>query len=151
MRGGRREARFSGTGDTPGFYRRPFGPGWVLVGDARHHKDPCTAQGISDAFADAEAVAAALDDVWSGEAAAGDRLAAYQRDRDAATAALYEFTCQLAALEPPPPEMAQLLSAASRSPQASADFVSVIAGTVPLPEFLAPENVGRIMAGAAAG
>lgn len=151
VRAGRRESRFRGTGDTPGFYRRPFGPGWALVGDARHHKDPCTAQGISDAFADAEALASALDDVWLGGAGYDDRLSAYQRDRDAATAAMYEFTCQLAALEPPPPEMAALLSAASRSPEASADFVSVIAGTVALPEFLSPDNVGRILAGAGTG
>ena len=28
------------------------------------------------------------------------------------------------------------------------DFVSVMAGTLPVPEFFAPENIGRIMAAA---
>lgn len=34
-------------------------PGWVLAGDAGHHKDPVSAQGISDAFADSRRAHAA--------------------------------------------------------------------------------------------
>jgi 2-polyprenyl-6-methoxyphenol hydroxylase-like FAD-dependent oxidoreductase len=32
-----------------GFFRRPTGPGWALLGDAAHFKHPATAQGICDA------------------------------------------------------------------------------------------------------
>jgi 2-polyprenyl-6-methoxyphenol hydroxylase-like FAD-dependent oxidoreductase len=32
-----------------GYYRRPTGPGWALLGDALHFKHPGTAQGIGDA------------------------------------------------------------------------------------------------------
>ena len=53
VRGATREARFAG-GAVPNFFRKPFGPGWALVGDAGYTKDPITAQGISDAFRDAE-------------------------------------------------------------------------------------------------
>ena len=60
IRGAKREARFVGIRDLPGFFRKPYGPGWALVGDAGYHKHPITALGISDAFRDAEAVAAAL-------------------------------------------------------------------------------------------
>ena len=35
------------------FFRKPYGPGWALVGDAGYNKDPITAQGIADAFRDA--------------------------------------------------------------------------------------------------
>src|SRR5690349_21930586 len=28
----------------PSWFRRPYGPGWALVGDAGYLKDPCTAQ-----------------------------------------------------------------------------------------------------------
>jgi 2-polyprenyl-6-methoxyphenol hydroxylase-like FAD-dependent oxidoreductase len=145
VRAGRREERFLGTGDAPGFYRTPYGPGWALVGDAAHHKDPCTAKGISDAFRDAASLADALDDVWAGRAPFEDRMAAHQRERDAATMPMYEFTCQLASLEPPPPELAEFLFAASRSPEASADFVGLLAGTVAVTDFLAPENVARVL------
>jgi hypothetical protein len=45
MRGGRRAERFQGTGDMTNFFRRPYGPGWVLVGDAGYHKDPSPRRG----------------------------------------------------------------------------------------------------------
>src|SRR6202034_127427 len=34
---GRREGRFTGTGDLPNLYRTSAGPGWALAGGARHH------------------------------------------------------------------------------------------------------------------
>src|SRR6185295_4958018 len=37
-----------------GQFRKPYGPGWALVGDAGYFKDPFAAHGISDAFRDAE-------------------------------------------------------------------------------------------------
>src|SRR4051812_34065143 len=58
------EGRFI-SGGVPNFYRTPFGPGWVLVGDAGFTKDPITAQGICNAFIDAERVANALHAVWT--------------------------------------------------------------------------------------
>ena len=48
-----REERFTG-GGVPNFFRTPYGPGWVLVGDAGYTKDPITAQGIANAFVGAE-------------------------------------------------------------------------------------------------
>lgn len=135
---GTRETRFRGSGDLSGYYRQSFGPGWALVGDARHHKDPCTAQGISDAFADAERLAEALDEMWSGRATEPDALSRYHHDRLEPTLPMYDFTCQLASLEPPPPEMAALLKTVSADAEASRDFVSILAGTKTLPAFLSP-------------
>jgi 2-polyprenyl-6-methoxyphenol hydroxylase-like FAD-dependent oxidoreductase len=43
-----------------GYYRRPTGPGWALLGDALHFKHPGTAQGIGDAVAQAVYLADAL-------------------------------------------------------------------------------------------
>ena len=147
---GRRETRFSGTGEAPGYYRDPYGPGWALVGDAGHHKDPCTAKGMSDAFRDAESLTAALDDAWSGRAPNEQALAGFRRSRDAQTLPMYDLTCQLASLEPPPPDMAALLVAASADGESRRQFVSVMAGTMSLPGFLAPENVAGIYARSAA-
>jgi 2-polyprenyl-6-methoxyphenol hydroxylase-like FAD-dependent oxidoreductase len=48
------------------YFRKPYGLGWALIGDAKYNKDPITAQGISDAFRDAEACATALDDAFTG-------------------------------------------------------------------------------------
>ena len=148
--GAKREARFQGIRDLPGYFRKPYGPGWALVGDAGYHKHPLTAYGITDAFRDAETVAAALDDAFSGRNDYEEAMASYQRSRDEQSQPIYQLTCEFAKLEPPPPEMQQLFGALQGNQSAMDDFVSVMAGTLPVPEFFGPENIGRIMAQAAA-
>src|SRR5262245_2678406 len=46
LRSAKREARYGGAA-LPNYFRKPFGPGWVLVGDAGYIKDSITAQGIT--------------------------------------------------------------------------------------------------------
>jgi flavin-dependent dehydrogenase len=144
-----RETRFVGTGDLPNWFRQAHGPGWALVGDAGYHKDPCTAQGISDAFRDAQALADALDEALAGRQPFEQALGRYQRERDAAALPMFELTCDLATLEPPPPELQQLLGAVHGRREAMDGFVSMMAGTLPVPAFFAAENTGRILAQAA--
>ena len=134
--------RFAGVAN---FYRRPFGPGWALVGDAGYCKDAITAQGISDAFHDAELCAGALDQSLGGEMSFDDSMSAYQRSRDERTLPIYGFTTELATLEPPPAEVQQLLGAAYGNQEAMDDFVSVVAGTVSPVAFFDPVNIARIM------
>lgn len=64
---------------TPNFFRKPYGPGRALVGDAGYLKDPITAQGITDAFHDAERCATALDQSFSGARPFDDAMADCQR------------------------------------------------------------------------
>jgi 2-polyprenyl-6-methoxyphenol hydroxylase-like FAD-dependent oxidoreductase len=146
-----RESRFVGAGDLRGYVRKPYGPGWALVGDAGYHKHPITAFGITDAFRDAEALASGLDESFSGRRPYDDAMADYQRARDEDAMPIYEFTCDFAKIEPPPPEMQQLIGAMQGNQDAMDGFVSVMAGTLPAPEFFGPENAGRIMAQAGAG
>jgi 2-polyprenyl-6-methoxyphenol hydroxylase-like FAD-dependent oxidoreductase len=146
--GARREEKWVGTAGLPNYFRQAFGPGWALAGDAAYHKDPITAQGISDAFLDAEGLAAALDESWSGRQPPGDALAAHQAARDERVRPMYEFTCQMATLEPPPPQMQRLFLALRGNQEATNQFYSAITGSRPLPAFMNPENLGRIMANA---
>jgi 2-polyprenyl-6-methoxyphenol hydroxylase-like FAD-dependent oxidoreductase len=150
VRGARREEKFVGAA-VENFFRKPYGPGWVLVGDAGYNKDPITAQGINDAFRDAETVADALDAVWSGTASFDEALSAYQAARDRHVAPMYEFTCQLATLEPPPPEMQQLLGAVVQSRESMDGFVRMTAGVTSPAEFFSEESIGAIMARASVG
>ena len=147
----RREERWIGIAGVRNYFRRPFGPGWALVGDAAYQKDPITAQGISDAFLDADALAASLDEAWSTGGALGEILAAQQAQRDQRVKPMYDFTCQLATLEPPPPQLQQLFLALRDDREATSQFYSAITGSRPLPEFMNPENLERIMAGSARG
>jgi 2-polyprenyl-6-methoxyphenol hydroxylase-like FAD-dependent oxidoreductase len=115
VQGAHREEKWFGTAGVPNYFRRPFGPGWALVGDAGYDKDPITAQGISDAFIDAENLTNALDDSWSGHGPTDDVLAEYQSKRDRRAKPMYDFTCQLATLQPPPPLMQRLFATAWQS------------------------------------
>ena len=144
MRGAKREAKFAG-GAVPNFYRKPFGPGWALVGDAGHTKDPITAQGIGDAFSDATLCAAALHDVFTGTRDFDDAMSSYQAARDMSMP-MYEFTTQLATLEPPPAEIQQLLGAIHGNQEAMDGFIGVITGIVSPVEFFDPDNIGRLLA-----
>ena len=134
VRGAKREAPFAGAA-VSNFFRKPYGPGWALVGDAGYNKDPITAQGISDAFRDAERCAIALDQAFTGARSFDEAMREYQRDRDEHVLPMYEFTCQLATLEPPPPEMQQLLGAIHGNQKAMDGFVQMNAGTISPMEF----------------
>jgi 2-polyprenyl-6-methoxyphenol hydroxylase-like FAD-dependent oxidoreductase len=144
----RREEKWAGTAGVPNYFRKPYGPGWALVGDAAYDKDPITAQGISDAFIDAEALTVALDDGWSGRRPLDSALAEYQSTRDQRVKPMYDFTCQLATLEPPPPHMRQLFGALYGNQEATNQFFSALTGSTQLPAFMNPKNIDRIVAAA---
>jgi 2-polyprenyl-6-methoxyphenol hydroxylase-like FAD-dependent oxidoreductase len=93
MTGARRVETFHGYAGNPGFMRRPYGPGWALVGDAGYFKDPITAHGITDALRDAELLARAV--------ATGDprALAEYHATRDALAVGLFEVTDEIASFQ----------------------------------------------------
>lgn len=145
LRSARQEARFAGAA-VPNYFRKPYGSAWVLVGDAGYNRDFITAQGILDAFRDAELCAAALDATFSGRRSFEDAMDDYQRSRDARVKPMYDFTCQLATLQPPPPEMQQLFGAIHGNREAMDGFARMNAGTISPAEFFAPENVEAIMA-----
>jgi 2-polyprenyl-6-methoxyphenol hydroxylase-like FAD-dependent oxidoreductase len=151
IRSGKRVARFVGTADLPNFFRKPYGPGWALVGDAGHHKDPNGAFGISDAFRDAELLADAVDKGFSGRQPLQEALAEYEGQRNQASMPSFELNYQFATLKPPPPEMKALFGAL-RGNQADTDrLMGAISGTVPIPEFFSQQNTRQIIAAAERG
>jgi 2-polyprenyl-6-methoxyphenol hydroxylase-like FAD-dependent oxidoreductase len=146
VREGRREEKWYGTAGVPGYLRKPYGKGWVLVGDASYNRDPITAQGISDAFIDAEALVETLSTWLSGNDVFDDRLAAHESARNERVRSMYEFTTHLAALEAPPPDMQGLFGALRGNQDATNAFLSAITGAIPLSDFMSNENIARIMA-----
>lgn len=149
IRNAKQEARVVGT-HVPNYFRKPYGDGWALVGDAGYNKDFITAQGISDAFRDAELCANAMDEAFTGTRPFDEAMGSYQQTRDAHVMAIFELTKQFATLEPPPPEMQQLIGAMAGNPEAMDGFIKVQAGTISPAEFFSEENVGKIMAAAGA-
>ena len=57
---------------------------------------------------------------------------------------MYELTCQRATLEPPAPQMSELLAALRGNQHDTDRLIGVLLGIVPVPEFFAPGNIQRI-------
>jgi len=102
VRAAKRESRFFAFRSEPGFFRKPYGQGWALVGDAGYYLDPVTGQGITDAFRDSllltQAIAAGDDGGANTGVALADALAGYQQRRDDMSRVMFETTQEMAAL-----------------------------------------------------
>ena len=96
VREGRIASPVRGCVDPPNYVRQAWGEGWSLVGDAGYHRDPITGHGMTDAFRDAELLAAALHAALNGDVPAATALSAYQEARDGASADTYRLTRELA-------------------------------------------------------
>ncbi|HEY3869742.1 MAG TPA: NAD(P)/FAD-dependent oxidoreductase [Actinocrinis sp.] len=77
MSASKRVEQLYGTGHQDNYFRKAYGPGWALVGDAVHHKDSITARGITDAFIQAQSLT--------------DRIGARLHDDDALKTALKRY------------------------------------------------------------
>jgi hypothetical protein len=99
--------------------------------------DPVTGAGIADALRDAELLADAV--------VGGLPLAGYQAARDAAALPMYEMTTDLASFAPARPEQEMLLRALEGD-QAEIDrFLSVLTGSLPVPQYFTPRNMLRLI------
>ncbi len=152
LRAGKREEPFYGTGNLPNFFRKPYGNGWALVGDAGCHRDPTLAQGIKAAFLSSELLANAIDEGLSGYRPLNEALADYERQRNEALMPLYELVCKRASsLKTPSPEEIQFLAALQGNQKEIDRFWGVEAGTVAVQDFFSQENIQRIISATAVG
>jgi flavin-dependent dehydrogenase len=145
VRSGRREERFYGATQLPNFLRRPYGPGWALVGDAGCHKDPFSALGICDALRDADLLAEAIHLGLSGAEPMQDALAGYEARRNAATMGDYQENLGMAQLKGPPPDVYALRAALRGHPADTNHFYLAREGLLPEESFFNDENLARLM------
>jgi 2-polyprenyl-6-methoxyphenol hydroxylase-like FAD-dependent oxidoreductase len=108
-----RTSRFHLHAGVVGFHRRCHGPGWVLVGDASHHKDPLSAHGLTDALRDAELLARAVGPHLDDPAGLDAATAAYEARRDELSRPLFDVVDRLASHRWTPDEVMGLLVAMS--------------------------------------
>jgi flavin-dependent dehydrogenase len=130
---GQREERIYGAAQLPNFLRKPYGPGWALVGDAGCHKDPVRALGICDALRDAELLAASLTAALTGTSAETEALNEYERQRNQATRDDYEANLRAARFHPPAPDVLEARAAARDDPHAAAQFCLAWEGRIQRP------------------
>jgi flavin-dependent dehydrogenase len=89
-------SRFRGFAGESGYLRQAGGEGWALVGDAGAFEDPLSTHGITDAFRDAELLAAAVREIRAGSASDAVALAGYQARRDELAGPLFSVVGSIA-------------------------------------------------------
>jgi hypothetical protein len=93
-----------------GFFREASGPGWALVGDAGHFKDPTPAGGIQDAFRQAESLAAVLiQRIDSSHERLDQALRKWGSWRDRDAAQYYWLACDMGAAGAVPAVLSELM------------------------------------------
>ena len=134
VRGAKREAPFAGAAVSeflPQAVRSRLGAG----GRRGLQQGPDHGAGDQRRLPRRRACAIALDQAFTGGRSFDEAMGEYQRARDEHVLPMYEFTCQLATLEPPPPEMQQLLGAIQGNQKAMDGFAQMNAGTISPAEF----------------
>jgi flavin-dependent dehydrogenase len=135
---GVRETRISGSHILPNYFRRANGPGWALVGDAALHRDPITAQGITNAFTHASILGEELSAGFAGEKDLDEALADYDRRQFDALKPMFDYTVHLSMLQPLPDDVQQMLPLIKDDPQAVSAFIGAFMGSVPLDQVFPP-------------
>jgi 2-polyprenyl-6-methoxyphenol hydroxylase-like FAD-dependent oxidoreductase len=121
-----------------GYLRESAGPGWVLVGDAGHFKDPSPGQGIGDALRQSETLAAAILTAL-GAAPDPDRVLRdwwAWRDRDAWE--MYWFAYDMGAPEPPGPVLDEIQRRIATTPELVRGMMGVLSHTAMPSEVFKP-------------
>ncbi len=116
-------------------YRRAGGPGWALVGDALHYKDPVDGQGIYDALIEARLLDRALGQWFAGERSWAQAIADYDAGVRAATHAMFEATTARLARElysePPRAVIRTIIRWTMSDPRYQECFMRVLGRDVP--------------------
>lgn len=102
------------------FMRRPAGRGWALVGDASFFKDPCTGQGMFDAFRGAQMLADLIVSRGLGAALDG-----YEARRDREFLEMFRYTCRAALSPPISAERRDVLRRIGEDPELTARYLGI--------------------------
>jgi len=144
---GRLVERFYGTADLPNYFRRPYGPGWALVGDAGHPKDPMHARGIRDAFRDVELLVEAVDAGLSGRRSFPEAMTEYEQARNVPALSMYQKLRRDLRFPPLPGVEVRLLRAVAEDQGLADLYVGMRTGTVTRMEFeaVAPAPIKQLL------
>lgn len=125
-------------GDQRNFFRQGHGAGWVLIGDAWHHKDSITARGISDAFLQADLFATSVLPHLREPAALAEALTGYDVLRNQELLESYRNTLSVARLDLQD-ERLRLLRHVAADPDLVQDYFTVVSGGLSVGEFYSAE------------
>ena len=121
-----------------GFFRESAGPGWALVGDAGHFKDPTPGQGISDALRQTVAMVPAIERALGGSEDADAPLREWWAWRDRDAWEMYWFAQDLGDSIRAPLLLRALQDRLAAEPALVDDFMRVLAHDLPPSKLFSP-------------
>jgi flavin-dependent dehydrogenase len=123
--GAHREGSIHTMARMDGFFRPSAGPGWALVGDAGHFKDPTPGQGISDALRQSERLAAAIHSGLGGAGNLDAELREWWRWRDEDAWEMYWFAHDSGAAGRTPPVLREAQRRIAADPDLTRSLVRI--------------------------
>jgi flavin-dependent dehydrogenase len=110
-------SRLHAYGDTSAYFRASSGPGWALIGDAGHFKDPVIGQGQRDAMWSGRRLAEVVTPVLGGPTGLDLALRRWEAERDAECLHSYHFANLDTAVRPVSPVLVELVRRGARTPE----------------------------------
>jgi 2-polyprenyl-6-methoxyphenol hydroxylase-like FAD-dependent oxidoreductase len=121
-----------------GFFRESAGPGWALVGDAGHFKDPTPGQGIADALRQAVELARAIELALGGGADPDAVLREWWSWRDRDAWEMYWFAHDMGASDGPDLLNRAVMERLAADPRRVADMLRVLNHDLPPSRLFSP-------------
>jgi flavin-dependent dehydrogenase len=135
MQNARLEGKLMGTKGIDNYFRKPYGPGWALNGDAGYLKDPTTGSGIGDAIEQSYMLAEALG-AWFDGADFEATMSAFQQRRDKMMKPMYDATIDYTRMRDVGPAEEALLKALFMNPVTTRSLAYAMLAQ--LPSLLSP-------------
>jgi 2-polyprenyl-6-methoxyphenol hydroxylase-like FAD-dependent oxidoreductase len=150
LAGARRTGPLLGVRRIANRYREVGGPGWILVGDALHHKDPIDGQGICDALVSARELAVLLGELHDGRVPWQTVLARYRTRVMDETYPMYQSTMKRLARDLysdlPPLMIRTLVRWTLQDPEYQRRFLLFLTRSIAPSEFRTPGLMLGLMA-----
>jgi 2-polyprenyl-6-methoxyphenol hydroxylase-like FAD-dependent oxidoreductase len=128
-----------------GYFREAAGPGWVLVGDAGHFKDPTPGQGIGDALRQADRLAPAIEDAL-GNTSPDAALRRWWQWRDDDAYEMHWFASDMGVPGASSPLSTRLMRDIADDPQATQMFFGVLNHEIRPSQLFTPPRAVRAAA-----
>jgi 2-polyprenyl-6-methoxyphenol hydroxylase-like FAD-dependent oxidoreductase len=145
VRAARQVGRFMGSANLPNWVRKPYGPGWALVGDAGFVMDPLTAQGMSQALRDAELLSDAIESGLGGKRNLDQALGGYEKERNRHGLPMFKLTTQQAVLGPRPCELEVLYQSLQGDQPEIDKLFGLLSGAISVQKYQSPAHLLRIL------
>jgi 2-polyprenyl-6-methoxyphenol hydroxylase-like FAD-dependent oxidoreductase len=125
LSGMERMTKFRGLLRFEGYFREASGPGWVLVGDSGHFKDPTPGQGISDALRQVSRLQKAICRGLSGTQDLDSALQSWWKWRDRDALQHYWFCSDVGKRGPISPVRLEILRKIAQNDELRMDFLDI--------------------------